>query len=524
MKIIHIIKRKFKILINNILSLFFILLFLHQTISFAQDDIGIKRNFSDSITKSFQIIVKIPEKDNILIADLLKDKKRGKSISYDDYLKITPQILSFYENQGYPFIVVGTDSLSSSNDTLFVQLKIQKNQFMVFDSIVVKGDLKISKSYMYSYLNYKTGKRYKESIVREIPKLISEIPFAVEVLPSGIEFSENSSTLYLFLNKKRVNQFDGIIGFAPINQQTGKIGFTGDLKLRLLNTFTYGESIDLQWRATEPTSQLLDISTTIPYIVSTPFGIDALFHLDKKDTSYLKLNLSSGVIYSFKGTNFLKLLFDYTTSSIISQNSSNLENENLDIGTFSNLMYGFAFNIRKLDFIYNPRKGYHIQFQGTYGAQTSNENGIKKDRLKLWLDGKSYIPVYKKWVSVIGLKSGTLWGDDIYLNELYRVGGMKTLQGFDELSIYASSYVFGHLEMRFLYEKLSYFQIFYNGGWYEKRTIKNRFSDTPYGFGIGVAFNTKAGIFNLSYALGKQMNNPISFKTGKIHFGLLLTF
>jgi hypothetical protein len=48
--------------------------------------------------------------------------------------------------------------------------------------------------------------------------------------------------------------------------------------------------------------------------------------------------------------------------------------------------------------------------------------------------------------------------------------------------------------------------------------------DFPFGFGAGIAFTTKAGLFYLSYALGKQLDNPISFKTGKIHFGLAVQF
>lgn len=468
-------------------------------------------------------MVKISEKDEIVVKNFVKEIKKNKLITFNQYLSSAPKIVHYFENQGYPFVSISTDSITLSSDTLFVQLKIQKDRYIIFDSIVLKGDLKISKSYLKSYLNYKTGKKYKETIVQEITKLVAEIPFAQEVLPSGVEFSEKSSTLYLFLNKKRVNQFDGIIGFAPVNQQTGKIGFTGDLKLKLMNTLTFGETLDLQWRATEPISQLLDISTLFPYIAGTPFGIDALFHLDKKDTSYLKMNFSSSLLYSFKGNNYLKLLIDYTTSSAIN-NNINIENEISEYGSFSNLMYGMALFMRKVDYIYNPRNGYQFLIQGTFGSHDSEELQTNQNRYKVFIDGKSYLPLYKKWVAVMGVKSGTLWGKDLFINELYRIGGMNTLQGFDELSIYASSYAFGHLEIRYLYEQRSYIHAFFNGGWYEKNTIKERTSDTPYGFGVGVAFNTRAGIFNLSYALGKQMNNPISFKTGKIHFGILLTF
>ena len=37
-------------------------------------------------------------------------------------------------------------------------------------------------------------------------------------------------------------------------------------------------------------------------------------------------------------------------------------------------------------------------------------------------------------------------------------------------------------------------------------------------------FHTKAGIFNLSYALGKQFNTGFDLRTGKIHAGLTALF
>ena len=48
--------------------------------------------------------------------------------------------------------------------------------------------------------------------------------------------------------------------------------------------------------------------------------------------------------------------------------------------------------------------------------------------------------------------------------------------------------------------------------------------DYPFGFGLGATFHTKAGNFYISYALGQQKNNPVSFKTGKIHFGMDVRF
>ena len=114
--------------------------------------------------------------------------------------------------------------------------------------------------------------------------------------------------------------------------------------------------------------------------------------------------------------------------------------------------------------------------------------------------------------------------DDLYANELYRIGGLKTLRGMDEASITASSYVISTVEYRFLYEENSNFFLFVDQAWWE-RHVKDEFStDTPMGFGLGTTFETKAGLFSLTYALGQQFDNPIQLRGGKVHFGFISLF
>jgi hypothetical protein len=48
--------------------------------------------------------------------------------------------------------------------------------------------------------------------------------------------------------------------------------------------------------------------------------------------------------------------------------------------------------------------------------------------------------------------------------------------------------------------------------------------DRPFGFGVGFSVDTRAGIFTINYALGKQFDNPILFKSAKIHFGITAVF
>jgi outer membrane protein assembly factor BamA len=198
-------------------------------------------------------------------------------------------------------------------------------------------------------------------------------------------------------------------------------------------------------------------------------------------------------------------------------------------------MYGFAFRFRQLDFIYNPRKGYDLNLNFAVGTRKIikkqsvdpyfYENmDLSNVRYRLQGKIKGYIPMHKRWVLVLGGEGGCLMGKQQLLNELFRFGGMNSLQGFDDLSIRASTYGIGCVELRFIMAKIAYLNAFFNSAWYEQKITGNYLYDFPFGFGLGITFTTKAGMFYLSYALGKQLKNPISFKTGKIHFGLAVQF
>ena len=69
-------------------------------------------------------------------------------------------------------------------------------------------------------------------------------------------------------------------------------------------------------------------------------------------------------------------------------------------------------------------------------------------------------------------------------------------------------------------ESYSYFSVFWNGAFYEKKGVQSYTRDTPWGLGLGFAFNTPAGIFSINYAMGKQFNNPFDLKGAKVHFGI----
>jgi hemolysin activation/secretion protein len=112
----------------------------------------------------------------------------------------------------------------------------------------------------------------------------------------------------------------------------------------------------------------------------------------------------------------------------------------------------------------------------------------------------------------------------VFENEMYRLGGVSSLRGFDDQSIFTPYYLMANLEYRFLLSKNSYFSVFFNSAMVKNNAANQKQFDFPYGFGAGAAIETKAGIFGITYAMGTQQNNKFSFRSAKIHFGYVNYF
>ncbi len=460
---------------------------------------------------------------------------RNIPFSHKELRSLQEKILVYYENNGYPFASVKLDSIEVKNNLFSASLSIQKNMRIKLDSIIIKGNAKIVPVYLYSYLSIKPGDLYNESLIARISTRLQELPFVREIKPASVLFSENETKLYLFLEDKKANQFDGIIGFLPNANNTSQLVITGEAKLNLSSPFGRGEQIDLNWRKLNINTQDLKTRVVYPFVFSSPFGIDLSLALYKKDTLFVDLSRSAGIQYLLQGGNYLKVFVSNKQSTLLS--TEGLENAEVlpDYADVSSTIYGLGIKNARLDYRLNPRRGFALEASAGAGSKHITKNdkipAYLYDNLKLdvtqynidyTLD--TYFPVARRMVLNAGIKGAHLVSSSIFQNELYRIGGLKTLRGFDEESIFASSYAIAKLEYRYIMETNAYLFAFWNGAMYENKSIGKQVKDTPYGYGAGITFETKLGIFTVTYALGSQFDNPIYFRSGKIHFGIVNYF
>jgi hypothetical protein len=455
---------------------------------------------------------------------------------YRQFGRFTENILSYYENHGFPFVSLQLDSIRFvEGQGIEARLHLEKHKYVVIDTVEVHGGDLVAHNYLYNYLNVRPGLAYNESNVVAISPRIADLTFLSEERPPQVLFTDTKTTLRIFLRKRRASRFDGIIGLLQ-DEETGEVQFTGDVKLGLMNIFKRGELIGLNWRGLPNNTQDLNLKFNLPYLLNTPFGIDLEFKLYKRDTTFLDVISTFGLQYFMNSRDYLKIIYQNHRSNLISTTQYEGKSQLPPVLDFSTNLYGAEIFLNRLDYNLNPNRGFKVVINGKTGFKNIRRNPSIEDSLYEAISlrnivyrgefhGNVFFSLASRHVLMFGNQTAYLQNEQILRNELYRIGGLKTLRGFNEETIFVSAYSIGTVEYRFILDKNSNLNLFGDFAYVETDVYDSpKTSDYPFGFGVGTTFETAAGLFSISYAIGSQQGNPVDFRGAKIHFGFLNYF
>ncbi|HIP32430.1 MAG TPA: hypothetical protein EYG86_06700 [Crocinitomicaceae bacterium] len=433
-------------------------------------------------------------------------------------------IHSAYVENGYPFVVIKLEEHEFKDHSLSAKLTVDKGPYMTWTKINIKGDSSVSVKYISNLLNIKKGGVFVESEIQKISTRILQVPFLKEIKPSEILFTKEGVELFLYLESLPISSINGIVGFQP-DPISGKISFTGELNLKLLNVLKRGELLDIKWQSIRAQTQSLDAQLNYPFLFNTSFGIDGSFNMYKRDTSFLELNSSIGVEYYLNTGSKLKVFYQNITSNVLSGGLNNPTYSKL--GNTKSNNYGLSFSTKRVDYIPNPSKGFNLLFTGSVGTRKLQINDTTQIIKSLTYRGQSniefFLPITRRHVVRLSNRTEFYSAPTVFQNELYRFGGLIDQRGFNEDELLSTTKSTSTLEYRFLLDRNSHVFAFFDQTWYENNSI-NYYNDSPFGFGVGFSFSTNFGVFSISYALGKQLSNPIQFSNSKVHFGYIVYF
>ncbi|MCJ8291287.1 MAG: hypothetical protein MJK07_16050 [Flavobacteriales bacterium] len=447
-------------------------------------------------------------------------------------LAFTPKVLSSalksiqktYLDNGYPFVRLQFVNVVIQGSNMSADLQIDRGKIYVWEDIHVKGDSTITRNYISSLLGIKVGEVYNESALKKIKNRIKQVSFMKEIKPHEILFTKTGAELYVYIKSSPVSSVNGVVGLQP-NPVTQKVSFTGELNLKLLNTLKRGELVDIRWQSIRDQTQSMKVRMNYPFLFKTSFGLDGNFQLYKRDTSFIELRTTAGVQYFMSHGSYVKAFYQNIQSNVLSGGSNNPTYAKL--GTTASNNYGLSYVRQSLDYVPNPSNGHQFQVTGSAGTRTFQLSDTSQVLSSLILKGEVsaefFIPLAKRHVLRVANHTEFYNTEEIFQNELFRFGGLTSQRGFNEDELVASTLSTTTLEYRFLLDQDSHVFAFYDQTWYENNSTTYT-NDQPFGFGIGFSFSTNLGVFSISYALGKQLNNPVLLSNSKVHFGYIAYF
>ena len=472
-----------------------------------------------------------------------------RPVNFSKLQALQQRLLGHYENTGYPFASVFLDSIRLLQDSMYAVLHVNKGPLYHIDSIRVTGSLKINKGFLQRYLQIKNGSIYSKTKLAAVDKKIMELPFVSQVQSSDLSMLGSGSVLNLYADTKKASQVNVLVGFLPAQGNQKKMQLTGDVHLDLKNLLAGAEEILVKWQQLQPKSPRLNLGFTKPYIFSSAFGVQFLFDLFKKDSNFLQLNAHAGLLFDVGTRQKGKLFLQWQNSRLLSGGvdtnaviASKQLPVNIDMRTVS---MGMQYNGETTDYKLNPRRGSEWNFTGAVGIKNIKPNNdivnikdpgfnyaslydsLKPKSYQLKLTGglARYFALGKRATVKAALQGGFYQSPAIFRNELFQIGGYKLLRGFSEESIYATRYAVFTAEYRYLIGLNSYLFSFADLGFvknkYRQVDVSNQFT----GWGVGILFETKAGLLNLSYALGKRNDVPFNIReASKLHIGYINYF
>ena len=484
---------------------------------------------------------------------------------YKEVAQLQEKLLGYLENHGYPFAQVFIDSVRIVENEVSARIYFEKGPLIFFDKLKIVGKNRLTKQqkkkkkvrittgFVSSYLGIRKDKLYSEKLVKKVQNRMTALRYLTTYQMPYIVFRDNRAELNLFLMDRPSSKIDVLLGFLPSKDAvTGqqRFDFTGNIDIDLVNPFGTGKRLQLKWQQLSLGTSNLLIRFAWPYLLKTPLGVDLSFKLYKRDSSYIDIISDIGLQYLFNGNSYVKAFWLNTTTNLININTDLIRTTRrlpnmLDIEKSS---FGLEFYYDNLDYKYNPRKGFESKVVASFALKRIRKNGAIEEienpldtafnyaslydtvvtntfQYRFLVEHSHFFQLWKSSTLMARYKGGIILSKDpVYENETYRIGGNKLLRGFDEEAILATFYNVLTLEWRFLFGRNSYAYFFGDVGYVQRNTISSNFDDFPIGFGVGVALETKVGVFALSYALGTQQGNPIIFNNSKVHFGYVYSF
>jgi len=449
---------------------------------------------------------------NSAIFDLISLEKTKDSIilPYEEIETFLNQSLQKLEQKGFALAKLKLVNIQKKNNILYAELQLESNQQRKLNSIVVKfAESNKKNSFPKGHLK-QINRKYRsipftQDVVRKIHNDFEKYRFVSQIKYPEILFTKDSTKVYVYLEKRKSNNFDGFLGFT--NNNNNKLDFNGYLDLTLENALKAGEQLALNWKSDGNNQKNFKASIDLPYLFQSPIGLKAQIYIFKQDSIFQNTKTAIDLGYFVNYNSRIYLGYQSTESSDI-QNTNNSS-----ISDYNSAFLTTNFDYTKLDSENTtfPKKTTLTLLIG-FGKRTTNQitttlGTNKQDFININAMHNFYLN--KKNSININYQNYFLKSDSYIINELYRFGGVNSIRGFAENSLQASFMTALITEYRYILSRELFMHSVLDYGYYKDDS--SGFKGNLFGFGLGMGLQTKNGLLRLILANGITTNQEIKF-------------
>jgi hypothetical protein len=456
----------------------------------------------------------------------LTQKNNNIELPYPDTDSFLKETIQKLEQKGYALATLKLINIKRDKNTLYADLKFESNKKRKLNSIIIqysdntqsnkfpKGHLtQINKKYQNSIFNQKT--------VEEIYSDFNKFGFVNQIKYPEILFINDTTKVFVYLEKKNSNTFDGFLGFS--NDVNSKLTLNGYLDVTLENILAIGEQLSIFWKSDGNDQKTFKAQIEIPYLLKTPIGLKAQIQLFRQDTTFQNTKTAIDLSYFANYNTRIYLGYQSTESSDI-QNSNNSS-----ISDFNNSYLTSSFEHTKPDSNNNifPVKSRFLTSVGI-GKRNSNIKFENSENRQFFVNIQATHNLYLNKRNSINLNSQNYYlrSSNYIINELFRFGGFKSVRGFTENSLQAYFATSILTEYRYILSSNLYIHSILDYCLYKNKTGLETSDKTQnlIGVGLGVGLQTKNGLLKLAVANGTAKNQQFEISKSIVHISYNVKF
>jgi hypothetical protein len=463
-------------------------------------------------------------RDPILIDLISLDKTKDSIIlPYGEIESFLNQTLLKLERKGFALAKLKLSTIQKKKKSLYANLQFESGRQRQLNSIVVQhaeGDKKNSfpKGHL-AQLNRKYhNTTFNQDVVRRIHDDFEKIRFVSQVKYPEILFTKDTTKVYVYLDKRKSNTFDGYVGFA--NNENNKIRFNGYLDVTLENTLRVGEQFSLYWKSDGNDQKTFMTGIELPYLFKSPLSLKAQIHIFKQDSTFQNTKKAIDLGYFIDYNTRIYLGYQSTESSDIQNKNSKTLSDYTNSYLTSKLEYS-KLNTTNSNFLEKSS----LFITTGFGKRITNDSpetiGTNK-QFYIKLDVLHTFYLNQKNCININSRTNFLNSETYIINELFRFGGSNSIRGFAENSLQANFMTAIQTEYRYIASPSLYIHSIMDYGFYQDDSAKNK--GDLIGLGLGIGLHTKNGLLKIAFANGIFNNQEVKFYNTFIHINYNIKF